>query len=240
MICKWKDVNGIVQECSNSSALAMELLQSCTEPSIWNQLVKTWSELPKKFSQHCDFKVWCISSFGIAMHYAVSLNVVQHFNEYQTASRDYLLMTLSSHWARSNYYTKCPSFMFVSVCQYGTDYGCQPCQQEPPLRLIWIPAWISDYTHFKVWNEITYPFPNFNSCTIEVWEWISNFIPHFAGHMITDPCWDYVCKRSHWEQLESLKELNNWSPCFLVNQMSTRKCTVRGLILHKMTNSILQ
>ena len=26
--------------------------------------------------------------------------------------------------------------------------------------------------------EITYPFPNFNSCTIEVWEWISNFIPH--------------------------------------------------------------
>ena len=27
----------------------------------------------------------------------------------------------------------------------------------------------------KVWDEITYPFPNFNGCTIEVWEWISNF-----------------------------------------------------------------
>ena len=31
----------------------------------------------------------------------------------------------------------------------------------------------------KVWDEITYPFPNFNGCTVEVWEWISNFIPHF-------------------------------------------------------------
>ena len=26
----------------------------------------------------------------------------------------------------------------------------------------------------KVWNEITCPFTNFNGCTVEVWEWISN------------------------------------------------------------------
>ena len=25
-----------------------------------------------------------------------------------------------------------------------------------------------------------YPFPNFNSCTVEVWEWISNFVPYFS------------------------------------------------------------
>ena len=31
----------------------------------------------------------------------------------------------------------------------------------------------------KVSDEIAYPFPNFNGCTIEVWEWINNFIPHF-------------------------------------------------------------
>ena len=28
----------------------------------------------------------------------------------------------------------------------------------------------------KVWDEITYPFPNFNSATIEVCDWISNLI----------------------------------------------------------------
>ena len=26
-----------------------------------------------------------------------------------------------------------------------------------------------------MWNENTYPFTNFNGCTIEVWEWISTF-----------------------------------------------------------------
>ena len=51
-----------------------------------------------------------------------------------------------------------------------------------------------------MWGEITYPFPNFNGCTIEVREWISKFIPHFPGHVITyqvaggpdDKIWDFV------------------------------------------------
>ena len=33
----------------------------------------------------------------------------------------------------------------------------------------------------KAWDEITYPFLNFNGCTVEVQEWISNFIPHYNG-----------------------------------------------------------
>ena len=53
-----------------------------------------------------------------------------------------------------------------------------------------IPAWVSNHIHYQVWDEITYPFPNFNSCTVEVWEWISNFIPHSPGCIITNPCWD--------------------------------------------------
>ena len=31
-----------------------------------------------------------------------------------------------------------------------------------------IPAWISNYIHYKVWDELTYPFLNFNGCTVEV------------------------------------------------------------------------
>ena len=31
-----------------------------------------------------------------------------------------------------------------------------------------IPAWISNYIHYKQWHEITYPFLNFNGCTVEV------------------------------------------------------------------------
>ena len=51
-----------------------------------------------------------------------------------------------------------------------------------------IPAWICNHIHYKMSSEITYPFPNFNGCTIEVWEWTSDFIPHFPGHVITYPC----------------------------------------------------
>ena len=32
------DINGLVQDCSNSSALAMELLQSCTDPSMYGSI----------------------------------------------------------------------------------------------------------------------------------------------------------------------------------------------------------
>ena len=49
-------------------------------------------------------------------------------------------------------------------------------------------AWINNYIHYKVWNEITNPFPNFNGATVEVWEWISNIVPYFIGHVITYPC----------------------------------------------------
>ena len=31
-----------------------------------------------------------------------------------------------------------------------------------------IPAWISNYTHYNVWDEITYAFLNFNGATVEV------------------------------------------------------------------------
>ena len=39
-------------------------------------------------------------------------------------------------------------------------------------------------------DEITYPFPNFNGTTVEVWEWISNLILHFIRNVITYPFWD--------------------------------------------------
>ena len=48
----------------------------------------------------------------------------------------------------------------------------------------------NNYTHYKVWDQIVYTFPNFNSCTVKVLEWLSNFTPHFPGHVITYPGWD--------------------------------------------------
>ena len=36
----------------------------------------------------------------------------------------------------------------------------------------------------KLWDDITHPFPNFNSCTID-WEWISNFIHLWGFHCLS-------------------------------------------------------
>ena len=36
-------------------------------------------------------------------------------------------------------------------------------------------AWISNPIPSKVWDEITYQFPNFNDCAVDVREWISNW-----------------------------------------------------------------
>ena len=53
-----------------------------------------------------------------------------------------------------------------------------------------IPACISNHLSGKVWDEITYPFLNFNGATVEVYEWITNFIPHFRMGVITYTCMD--------------------------------------------------
>ena len=42
----------------------------------------------------------------------------------------------------------------------------------------------------KVWDEITYSFPNSNGEVAEVLEWIGNFIQHFKFDVITYQCQD--------------------------------------------------
>ena len=35
-----------------------------------------------------------------------------------------------------------------------------------------------------MWDKITYAFPNFNGWTVEVWEWMIDFITHLTGLLI--------------------------------------------------------
>ena len=68
--------------------------------------------------------------------------------------------------------------------------NCDPFHKH---GLTLIPAWISNYMHYKMWDEILLILSlNFNGFTVEVCEWISNFFPHDTMHVIT-----YPCKRGH-------------------------------------------
>ena len=77
---------------------------------------------------------------------------------------------------------------------YYAQYQANWCANDTRIQgwhgLISIPAWISNYIHYIVCDEISYSFPYFNGTTFEVWEWISNIIPQFTGHVITYPCRD--------------------------------------------------
>ena len=55
----------------------------------------------------------------------------------------------------------------------------------------------------KVWDEVIYPFPNFNIGTAEDWKWDSNVIPRIIMGVITYPRWHlkltHVSKRGFSE-----------------------------------------
>ena len=50
-----------------------------------------------------------------------------------------------------------------------------------------IPPWINNHMQSKMYGEMSPEFPNFSGCTGEIWEWISNFIPHSLIDVITYP-----------------------------------------------------
>ena len=64
-------------------------------------------------------------------------------------------------------------------------------------KLTLIAAWVNNYIHYQVWDEITYPIPKLDGCTTvplkfgngisDFWEKISDLISHFSGHVITYP-----------------------------------------------------
>ena len=52
-------------------------------------------------------------------------------------------------------------------------HGVNGFSDQWTLLLTWLnfkTAWIGNYIHYEEWGEITYPSPNFNGCTVELWE----------------------------------------------------------------------
>ena len=56
-------------------------------------------------------------------------------------------------------------YISINETPYWTLYSSGPFYQH---GLTLIPASRSNYIHYNVWDEITYPFLNFNGATVEV------------------------------------------------------------------------
>ena len=51
----------------------------------------------------------------------------------------------------------------------------------------------------KMWDEIIYRLPNFNGCTIGVWKWINNSIPHIHNYLsMMGLKLNHVSRRGPW------------------------------------------
>ena len=113
--------------------------------------------------------------------------------------------------------------------EWGHQYASWPFFSH---ELTLIPAWISNHTPSKVWDEITYPYPNSNGWTTEVLKWISNFISHFIMDVITYPCWDQSPRYPTNKQCQAISScvqqlrylfckmsltINNFAVCIMIH-----------------------
>ena len=129
------------------------------------------------FQLYCSktiWSIWLIFSRYVTRYIHIILTILQEATQCLTLWKNKFGKFLQELFSRGVYTWLCN--VDASVCTPRAPFF---------LGLISIPAWISNYIHYKVWVEITYPFPNFNGWTVEVWEWISNFSPHFTRHVIT-------------------------------------------------------
>ena len=63
------------------------------------------------------------------------------------------------------------SYLHKISITFETHFLVMRKQTRTPIGnmvLALIPACVSNYVYYKVWDEITYPFLNFNGCTVEV------------------------------------------------------------------------
>ena len=101
-----------------------------------------------------------------------------------------------------NFYTFYEGHFFPGQTPVPLRSGtCIPDLSHDPIWAIWLAEVrkfhqhhdrISNYIRYKIRGEIIYPFLNFYGATVEVKEWISNFIPDSSGHIITYACWGYL------------------------------------------------
>ena len=122
-------------------------------------------------------------------------NVEMHGNKNKTTA--FLQMTFSSAFSRMD------PLGFQIKCHYNT-FAWEVWLIDSETLSIWVVAWHrkhkgstllafreihrwhADSRHkgwvidYIVWEEITYPFQNYNGAAIEDWEWTSNFISHFT------------------------------------------------------------
>ena len=168
----------------------------------------TWWSL---WAKHCGS--WCPGADLASVHLHLPEWQGQHFRFHDKKNKQLqIIMFESKHsygrfgqWfgaclAPNHYQSLWWHNAFLSWCRdTGDDYlswNRLSTMNSPDFCIfaLVIFTFVSKFYNFKsqprvvICLEVTYPFPNFNGNTVEVWEWISNFISQLIKNVITYPC----------------------------------------------------
>ena len=156
--------------CLRSKAWYYSGIHLITVPG-WEKFIVPWL-----YFNVCNNKyIWATSKYKKKV---LPAEVSTQNRSYPTVSKDIVLELLLGLPERV---ASLRRFNCVNRC----NINLSPC---PHLHVV-INSGISNHMTHKIWNEITYQFPNFNGATVEVWEWISCFTLHCVMGVITYPCW---------------------------------------------------
>ena len=115
-----KHIDGLVQDCSNSSALAVELLHSCTKPSIYSHMGQTHKNI---------FLMDCLYCFYFEYRYLGQIDSYDVTVLY-SYSMVYLYLIWGNHlWMQfsltdNHIWCENPLIPIFAVTKYNKTIGC--------------------------------------------------------------------------------------------------------------------
>ena len=160
-------------------------------PFIRAKIILCWINSPKGFMilYICGFT---ISYMRFTIRFRAQMWCLRRIAKVSSKSWNWCNTRLYGNTCVFHYMYCPPDFMFCCFIKWCVWFIVCQVVIHVSLHLLWVGdtiwccgsgwgndgmspghvlAWISNHMPDKVWDEITYPFPNFN----EVWEWISNF-----------------------------------------------------------------
>ena len=128
----------------------------------------------------CPFPFFLAASMADSCKSYVSciLGSIYHFSTFQNGR--YLKV---GSWWHLPFGELCPKGLNINNSEYRLQFHKQP-------GLMKIHDWLIGFNLVSTQKGYIGKPIKLNGCTVEVWEWTSNLIPHFIMHVITYPCWD--------------------------------------------------
>ena len=130
-----------------------------SKPGDWCWELSDCSEIWQAPRQHC-----CRG----ACHISEQCDNSNYQSRGFETSRDFTIRRLIGYWNGAlifKWVVETSQQGRLQVPGVGQSTTCPSNSSQGPLLLTWLtlfPTWISNYFHYKVCKEITYPFPNFN------------------------------------------------------------------------------